>query len=357
MANYDVILHNTLNGSFEESEARQQLAAKFKLNSDKLDKLLSNASTTIKRNLEETQAQRFKSIIESCGFQATLKSLDSPTMFELEAVEAAEESKSATPEKPHDVYDAPSAPVGVTVFCRHCGKNIEETATECVHCGKTVYTTTGRSKVVAGFLAFFMGGFGFHRFYLKQWWGVFYIPFGIFGISAIVTLIEAIYFWVCPQDRWQRKYGHLPPSNVWVWVALCIIPFVAVIGILAAIALPAYQDYTIRAKVSQGLMSSQMYVDQVEEFILESNFVPNSSLDANLNYQPGAPYIKSIEIVEGGGVVVEFDQLELLDEPQTIIYEPLIKSENRTITSITWDCTGGSLPSRYRPSKCRPIDF
>ena len=59
----------------------------------------------------------------------------------------------------------------------------------------------------------------------------------------------------CPGTNGENDYGKQPPPNtVGVILLACIVPFVIVGGgILAAIAIPAYQDYTIRAQVSEGL--------------------------------------------------------------------------------------------------------
>jgi len=60
---------------------------------------------------------------------------------------------------------------------------------------------------VAGFLALFLGNFGVHRFYLGQWWGVFYLLFSWTFFPAFIALVEAIVFF-CADDRvWAQKYG------------------------------------------------------------------------------------------------------------------------------------------------------
>jgi hypothetical protein len=72
-----------------------------------------------------------------------------------------------------------------------------------------------KSKVVAGFLALFLGSYGIHRFYLGQWWGVFYLLFGLLGFAAPslyvilvpLTITEALVFFSTGAARWDRKYG------------------------------------------------------------------------------------------------------------------------------------------------------
>jgi TM2 domain-containing membrane protein YozV len=97
------------------------------------------------------------------------------------------------------------------VFCRGCGKEIHETAGTCPHCGapQRAATGQGKSKVVAGVLALFLGGIGIHRFYLGQWWGIFYLLFCWTLIPSLIAFVEAIVFFVTDDAAWDAKYN--PP--------------------------------------------------------------------------------------------------------------------------------------------------
>src|SRR5687768_11741303 len=75
-------------------------------------------------------------------------------------------------------------------------------------------------------------------------------------LSLIVFIpLAVLVFWFVPGTRGENDYGKPPPPNTAGAIVLaCIVPvFMFVVGILAAIAIPAYQDYTIRAQVSEGL--------------------------------------------------------------------------------------------------------
>lgn len=93
------------------------------------------------------------------------------------------------------------------VHCRDCGARIARSAVSCPKCGGRQSSGNAKSKIVAGFLALFLGGFGIHRFYLGQWWGIFYLLFCWTFIPAIVALIEAIVFFVSTNESWNLKYG------------------------------------------------------------------------------------------------------------------------------------------------------
>ena len=93
------------------------------------------------------------------------------------------------------------------VFCRGCGKEIHSTAVSCPHCGAVQRVGAGKSKVVAGVLALLLGGLGIHRFYLGQWWGIFYLLFCWTFIPMIVSFVEGIVFLVQDDATWDAKYN------------------------------------------------------------------------------------------------------------------------------------------------------
>lgn len=97
--------------------------------------------------------------------------------------------------------------VGSFVHCRECGSTIARSAPTCPQCGGRQGSSTAKSKVAAGVLALFLGGLGIHRFYLGQWWGVFYLLLCWTFIPAIVAFVEAIVFFCTPDETWNARYG------------------------------------------------------------------------------------------------------------------------------------------------------
>jgi len=74
---------------------------------------------------------------------------------------------------------------------------------------------------------------------------------GWLALLVIVPLVNLI-FWFIPGTDGENRFGRkTPPNGIGVILLACIIPLVFVIGILAAIAIPAYQDYAQRAKAAQ----------------------------------------------------------------------------------------------------------
>lgn len=69
-----------------------------------------------------------------------------------------------------------------------------------------------RTKSTAAILAIFLGGVGFHKFYLGQIGrGIFYLLFCWTFIPAIISFFEAISFLTYSQEAWDKKYN---PNNI-----------------------------------------------------------------------------------------------------------------------------------------------
>ncbi|ECI2307722.1 NINE protein [Salmonella enterica] len=95
------------------------------------------------------------------------------------------------------------------VFCRGCGKEIHESAKTCPQCGAAQSVSHGeKSRVAAALLAFFLGGFGVHKFYLgKIGQGFLYLIFCWTFIPAIIAFIEFIIYLCDSDENFARKYG------------------------------------------------------------------------------------------------------------------------------------------------------
>ena len=69
---------------------------------------------------------------------------------------------------------------------------------------------------------------------------------------------------------------------------------IAIVGILAAIALPAYQDYTVRAKVSEGLVAMAEAKTTIAEYYSANNYLPATAGIAGINTNPNTDIVASI---------------------------------------------------------------
>ena len=122
---------------------------------------------------------------------------------------------------------------------------------------------------------------------------------------------------------------------------------VAIIGILVAIAVPAYQDYTIRARVVEGLNLASGAQLAVTETAFAQSALPATQADTGYVTPPPTVNVASITIGAQGVITITYTAAA---GGGTIILTPTLDPEK----SIFWDCKGGTLINRYRPASCRP---
>ena len=142
---------------------------------------------------------------------------------------------------------------------------------------------------------------------------------------------------------------------------------VAIIGILAAVALPAYQDYTIRAKVSEGLTlasalktaisethQSKGPVDMTCNSVATCETIGASPmLAANLN---GNRNVTSIVSDAAGVITIQYTPAVVPAAASTIIIAPTpvdLSAAGSAGQQVSWACTTGTLVQKHRPAACR----
>lgn len=123
---------------------------------------------------------------------------------------------------------------------------------------------------------------------------------------------------------------------------------VAIIGILAAIAIPAYRDYTVRAKVSEGFSLATPAKTVISEHYLATGNYPSNNNEAGLaeSTEIVGNYVTYVEI-DGGIITVNYS-----NEPALIGTTLVMTPSTANPGSLTWACTGTMAP-RYLPANCR----
>lgn len=155
---------------------------------------------------------------------------------------------------------------------------------------------------------------------------------------------------------------------------------VAIIGVLAAVAIPAYQNHVARAKISEALVIASAAKTMVSESFLVGGIamVVNTATDysARAATEKQTRYVSDIQIANDGVITVKLTTDSNVGLPtavlgQTVVLTPNVARAKLTATSngtIDWACATltstaatakglvadlGTLPSMYAPSECR----
>jgi type IV pilus assembly protein PilA len=122
---------------------------------------------------------------------------------------------------------------------------------------------------------------------------------------------------------------------------------VAIIGILAAVALPAYQDYTIRAKVSELILAASSARTAIAE-----KFQADPSNTACAGGGVTIPIVGKIEtstVTDGG--IVTITGVAASTSTGAAVTVTVTPAYSTLTGTITWSCVG--VPSKYLPATCR----
>ncbi len=143
---------------------------------------------------------------------------------------------------------------------------------------------------------------------------------------------------------------------------------VAIIAILAAIALPAYQDYVIRSQVSEGLAMASATKASVAEFFADRGTWPADNAALGITTAPNGKYVASVDVSQGMITITYGNDANTAINAQTLVLRPgsttnldvVWQCGNRTLTSApnfsgvaALPTGGGSVLGKYRPSNCR----
>lgn len=129
---------------------------------------------------------------------------------------------------------------------------------------------------------------------------------------------------------------------------------VAIVGILSAIALPAYQDYTARAQLSEAFTLLGGVRTSVGEYLFLTGTLPNDNESAGLAAAASITgnYVASVTVTNAG---IEFQMENNAATPISnglMIVAPVLAPGGETI--VRWECSSADIASRFFPASCRP---
>jgi type IV pilus assembly protein PilA len=123
---------------------------------------------------------------------------------------------------------------------------------------------------------------------------------------------------------------------------------VAIIGILAAIAIPAYQDYTIRAQVAEGLNMAAHAKTPIMDAFLNNGDAPADRLEAGMSANATdtfGKYVSQVEVTNGAVVVTFGNEVNSIISGLTVTVTPY-----ETVSlGVVWRCGNAPVPAGTQP--------
>jgi type IV pilus assembly protein PilA len=129
---------------------------------------------------------------------------------------------------------------------------------------------------------------------------------------------------------------------------------VAIVGILAAIALPAYQDYTTRSKVTEGLTLAEAAKTAVSDHYQTIGTMPASMASAGY-VSPTTKYVDSIRIANNGLITITYNGTKSgTGSANALTLSPYTTAASSGV--LIWTCRAANsngVQSKYLPANCR----
>ena len=123
---------------------------------------------------------------------------------------------------------------------------------------------------------------------------------------------------------------------------------VAIIGILAAVALPAYQDYTVRAKVSELILAAANAKVSVAENVQTNGTIGSAGVGATITV---SGKVTGGDVNQADGTITVFGSQATLGTTVTVVLVPSMQADGK----VTWSCHSEAAVHKFVPSECRHV--
>jgi len=188
--------------------------------------------------------------------------------------------------------------------------------------------------------------------------GLGYIVYLAGAFLILPAFANALYFKHCkkkiaearasspsPEGQLGALHGKGGTSNAALIVALLFVS-IAIIGVIAAISIPAYQEYATRARVSEAAATGNAAAESVARYVYQYQTVPANIEQAGFGAQLPAS-VQTIGVEKNGIVFVTLAAAPIAGK--SLLLVPSLDTNNR----ITWSCTSQDIPSMYLPPQCK----
>jgi len=136
-------------------------------------------------------------------------------------------------------------------------------------------------------------------------------------------------------------------SGIILFIILAFV-VISIIGILASIAIPSYQNYITSAKVNSGIVVAEVYKNNVEVYVMQNGSLPMTIDDIGGLEQSYYENLRSVSMIDDGIIKITFAG-DLVVDGKSLFYIPSIENEGEVI----WQCKSLDISPGLLPAHCR----